>query len=122
MPWITGYPREKVDWAPTIDDAKCVRCGMCMNCGKSVFEWVDGQPRVAQPTQCVVGCSTCGNLCQGRAITFPDVEPLLDLYKKHNIWQHVKNALIEAGKIPARAIWREAPTKPPPRSSSSVTC
>ena len=101
MPWIAGYPREKVNWSPTIDESKCVRCGMCMNCGKSVFEWADGKPLVVRPLECVVGCSTCGNLCQGRAITFPDIEPLLDLYKENNIWAHVKRALIDAGKIPA---------------------
>ena len=37
MAWLTGYPREKVDWFPTIDPEKCVKCGMCMNCGQSVF-------------------------------------------------------------------------------------
>ena len=33
MTWITGYPREKVNWHPTVDPDKCVKCGMCMNCG-----------------------------------------------------------------------------------------
>jgi hypothetical protein len=34
MTWITGYPREKVNWYP-IDPNKC---GMCMNCGKGVYD------------------------------------------------------------------------------------
>ena len=42
MPWLAGYPREKVEWFPTIDESKCVSCGMCMNCGKKVYDWANG--------------------------------------------------------------------------------
>jgi ferredoxin len=35
MPWLAGFPREKVEWYPTVDPSKCIKCGMCMNCGKS---------------------------------------------------------------------------------------
>jgi len=37
MAWLVGYPRDKIDWFPTIDSEKCKKCAMCMNCGKKVF-------------------------------------------------------------------------------------
>lgn len=99
MAWLTGYPREKVEWYPTVDLSKCVKCGMCMNCGKSVYEWTKDGPKVTRPFQCVVGCTTCANLCLGNAITFPNIQKIRDLYKKHGIWAKVKEQLIEEGKI-----------------------
>jgi len=49
MPWLVGYPRENIEWFSTIDIEKCVECGMCMNCGKSVYDWTDEAPIVARP-------------------------------------------------------------------------
>jgi len=101
MPWFAGVEREKIHWSPTIDHDKCVTCGMCMNCGKKVFSWGDdGKPHVTNPTSCVVGCTTCSNLCLGKAISFPSIEELRNFYKKHKIWQAVKKGLREEGKIP----------------------
>jgi NAD-dependent dihydropyrimidine dehydrogenase PreA subunit len=99
MPWFAGYPREKLEWYPIIDAEKCVKCGMCMNCGKGVFDWTEEGARVARPYECVVGCSTCGNLCQGNAISFPSVDALRELYRKEGIWAKVKAKLKEAGKL-----------------------
>lgn len=99
MAWLTGYPREKIDWFPTIDPEKCVKCGMCMNCGKNVYDWTDDGPVVARPYNCIVGCSTCGNLCLGNAITFPDIEGIHEIYKLESIWKKVRKQLIEAGKL-----------------------
>lgn len=99
MAWLVGYPREKVEWYPTIDPKKCVKCGMCMNCGKQVYDWTDDGPIVARPYSCVVGCNSCANLCQGKAIHFPDIELLRKLYLKEGIWKKVKQQLIEEGKI-----------------------
>ena len=99
MAWLVGYPRDKVEWYPTIDPDKCVKCGMCMNCGKNVFDWTEEGARVACPYDCQVGCSTCANLCLGNAITFPDIETVRELYKKKGIWAKVKKDLKEKGKI-----------------------
>ena len=99
MPWLVGYPRDKVEWYPTIDAAKCVRCGMCMNCGKQVFDWTTDGSKVARPYSCVVGCSTCANLCQGNAITFPDIQELRRLYKREHIWAKVKEQLTADGAL-----------------------
>ncbi|MCD6405894.1 MAG: ferredoxin family protein [Planctomycetes bacterium] len=101
MAWLTGYPREKVDWAPIVDQDKCVKCGMCMNCGKKVFEWTRNGPKVVRPEVCVVGCRTCGNLCMSNAITFPDIANLRDLYRREGIWAKVKTQLQEEGKLAA---------------------
>jgi len=99
MPWIVGYPREKIDWYPTIDMSKCTKCGMCMNCGKKVFDWNEDGPVVARPYNCLVGCSTCANLCLGNAISFPDIGVVRDVYKREGIWSKVKRALKEEGKL-----------------------
>jgi NAD-dependent dihydropyrimidine dehydrogenase PreA subunit len=99
MAWIVGYPREKVEWYPTIDVKKCVKCGMCLNCGKEVYEWTDAGPVVSKPFSCVVGCTTCANLCQGKAIQFQDLSELRSLYRREGIWKNVRSQMIEDGKI-----------------------
>jgi NAD-dependent dihydropyrimidine dehydrogenase PreA subunit len=99
MAWFTGYPREKIQWYPTIDDDKCVDCGMCMNCGGKVYKWTDDGPVVDKPYKCVVGCTTCATLCQGNAITFPDKKALRELYQKERIWAKVKKELTEEGRL-----------------------
>jgi NAD-dependent dihydropyrimidine dehydrogenase PreA subunit len=99
MAWLTGYPREQVAWYPTVDPDKCVKCGMCMNCGKSVYDWTEKGARVARPYSCVVGCNTCANLCLGDAISFPDIQEIRALYKRERVWQQVKKELQEAGEL-----------------------
>jgi NAD-dependent dihydropyrimidine dehydrogenase PreA subunit len=99
MAWLVGYPREKIDWHPTINYEKCVKCGMCMNCGRKVYDWNEEGPVVARPLQCVVGCTTCANLCMGEAISFPDIKELREVYKKEKIWSKVKRQLEEEGTI-----------------------
>jgi len=99
MAWLAGYPREEVEWYPTIDTKKCLNCGMCMNCGKKVYDWTEYGPVVSRPFDCQMGCNTCANLCQGNAIRFPEVQWLRELYKKEGIWKKVKQQLIDEGKI-----------------------
>lgn len=99
MAWLVGYPREKINWHPTIDPEKCVKCGMCMNCGRNVYDWTEEGPVVARPNQCIVGCNTCANLCMGNAISFPEKETIREIYKREKIWSKVKKQLEEEGKI-----------------------
>lgn len=42
-----------MEWYPTIDAKKCVKCGMCMNCGKNVYDWTKDGEKVARPYSCV---------------------------------------------------------------------
>ena len=37
--------------------------------------------------------------CPGEAITFPDIEMVRQIYKKHGIWAKIKKQLIEEGKL-----------------------
>jgi len=99
MAWLTGYPRNQIDWFPTINPEKCVQCGMCMNCGKKVFDWTEKGAIVSRPYECVVGCTTCATLCQGEAITFPNIEYIRKIYQKEHIWSKVKKQLLDEGKI-----------------------
>jgi MinD superfamily P-loop ATPase len=101
MAWLTGYPREQIDWHPTIDPEKCVKCGMCMNCGKAVYDWTKDGPIATRPHACIVGCSTCANLCMGKAIHFPDIEAVREIYREEGIWAKVKKQLKEEGKLKA---------------------
>jgi len=99
MAWLTGYPRDKVPWFPSIDESKCVKCGMCMNCGKDVYKWTKEGPKVAHPYQCVVGCTTCGTLCLGNAIAFPDIHIVREIYHREKIWSKVRRQLLEEGEL-----------------------
>ncbi|MDK2909568.1 MAG: hypothetical protein PWR20_1135 [Bacteroidales bacterium] len=99
MAWLTDYPRDKVNWYPTIDLSKCLKCGMCMNCGKEVYEWTINGPIVSKPYACVVGCTTCANLCQGNAISFPSVVELRELYKTEHLWAKVTKQMKLSGKL-----------------------
>ena len=99
MAWFTGMPREDIPWHPNIDSDQCVKCGMCMNCGKNVYDWTEDGPVVAHPYNCVVGCTTCANLCLSEAITFPDLQKIRDIYKQNKIWSKVKRELEDQDKL-----------------------
>jgi len=102
MPWLIGYPREKINWFPTVDSEKCVKCGMCMNCAMNVYEWTQEGPRVAAPYRCIVGCSTCANFCQGGAIIFPEVDGLREIYRREGILEKIRKQLEKEGKLQIR--------------------
>lgn len=97
MAWLTGFPREEINWSPTIDSVKCLKCGMCMNCGKKVYAWTENGAIVSNPKDCIVGCSTCANLCLGQAISFPDISTVRKVYLKEGIWTKVKSEMEKQG-------------------------
>jgi formate hydrogenlyase subunit 6/NADH:ubiquinone oxidoreductase subunit I len=68
-----GVDREQIQWNPVIDESKCIGCGMCAtSCGRGVykFDYENKKSKVANPTNCMVACITCANLCPVGAISF----------------------------------------------------
>ncbi len=69
-----GVPREQIPWHPTLDGEKCIGCRKCFEfCSHGVYTWdaAADRPVVAEPFQCVVGCSNCMHQCEEGAISFP---------------------------------------------------
>lgn len=60
-----GIPRDRIDWAPEIDEGLCI------------------------------GCVTCGNLCPQRAIGFPPVSYIAHLIKENHVLVEAKRELEE---------------------------
>jgi NAD-dependent dihydropyrimidine dehydrogenase PreA subunit len=74
-----GTPRENIPWQPTVDSGKCVGCKACFEfCSHSVYSWDEliDKPVVAEPFQCIVGCSSCRDQCEVTAISFPSFSVL----------------------------------------------
>jgi NAD-dependent dihydropyrimidine dehydrogenase PreA subunit len=68
-----GHPREAIPWFPTINEDLCDGCGRCLDlCSKNCLAPTDdGKVWVADPFRCIVGCSSCAELCKPGAVTFP---------------------------------------------------
>ena len=78
-----GIDRIEVQWFPTIDYDKCIGCMACLNkCKKGVFLEEEGKPKVANPYNCVVGCTGCQKVCPNEAISHPPREYLEKLSKR----------------------------------------
>ena len=77
-----GMPRETVPWFPTVNDELCDGCGVCLRLCSThcLAPTEDGKVWVADPFACVVGCSSCANVCKPKAITFPP-RAMLEAYK-----------------------------------------
>lgn len=86
-----GVPRDKIDWSPRIDYAKCNDCMECVEfCPHDVFEVrEDETPKlvVKNPHNCVVFCRACAKACGPDAIEFPD---------KNETTAHIKTIRKEA--------------------------
>ncbi|HOL21654.1 MAG TPA: 4Fe-4S binding protein [bacterium] len=91
-----GIPREEIEWAPIIDENKCVGCGMCFTtCGRDVFDYDKDKKKaiVARPLQCMVGCTSCEVWCVFDAISFPDKKRVRDFIKNKKILHEVHKEL-----------------------------
>ncbi len=94
--WI-GIPRGEIDWYPAVEPELCIGCGICvMICGRGVFrfDYERNLSIVANPSNCVVGCTTCMNVCPQQAISFPPISYLRKLIKGNKIIQHAREALL----------------------------
>jgi len=70
-----GIDRDQIDWRPTIDESKCIGCGLCATtCGRKVykFDYENKKSKVVNPKNCMVACQTCANLCPAKAIIFAE--------------------------------------------------
>lgn len=93
QPMWHGIPRRDIPWYPTIDPDRCIHCGLCyVTCGRMVFDMNEekGTPLVAEPYRCMVGCSTCANICPAGAISFPDKSVVQKIEREHKILKVVK--------------------------------
>jgi NAD-dependent dihydropyrimidine dehydrogenase PreA subunit len=80
-----GTPRENIPWHPTVDLVRCAGCKSCFEfCSHGVYSWNEqtDKPVVAEPFQCVVGCSACANQCGVEAISFPPLSVLKPFLKE----------------------------------------
>jgi len=80
-----GFPREEIPWYPTVDEEKCAGCKKCFEfCPHDVYAWDEekDKSKVAEPFECVVGCSNCAGLCEEGAITFPPLTILAKFAKE----------------------------------------
>jgi NAD-dependent dihydropyrimidine dehydrogenase PreA subunit len=78
-----GIPREDIPWFPTIDAEKCTNCGACLDfCANDVFALGETSTRVANPLNCVVGCSSCTRICPADAVSFPDQKEFVETLRR----------------------------------------
>jgi CDP-4-dehydro-6-deoxyglucose reductase len=80
-PWHS-VPPEQIQWNPSVIEDACIGCGTCVTgCSRLVyrFDFERKKPVVAEPLNCMVGCTTCANTCPANAIAFPPLESVLSL-------------------------------------------
>ncbi len=95
-PWH-GIPRELISWNPSVNESARIGCGTCVTtCGRQVyrFDFDRKQSVVVNPTHCMVGCSTCGNLCPTHAITFPDPAEVQAVLSRPEVHQQIEDELL----------------------------
>ncbi|MGC8599770.1 MAG: 4Fe-4S dicluster domain-containing protein [Nitrososphaeria archaeon] len=82
-----GKERKTIGWYPTIDEEKCVGCGLCVvTCSerRNVFGYdpITKKAVVLYPYNCMVGCDNCRVACLWDAIHFPDPNSLKELARE----------------------------------------
>ncbi|MEF3191851.1 MAG: ferredoxin family protein [Campylobacterales bacterium] len=111
-----GIERTKIPWYPTVDTQACIGCELCfVTCGKNVYtmEFIDHKRKaiVQNPYTCVVGCTTCANICPTHAITFPDPVIVLNAEREYKIFSTVhKEADARREKIAQRNLALQQPS------------
>ncbi|MGC8943775.1 MAG: FAD-binding oxidoreductase [Caldisericia bacterium] len=96
-PWH-GIPREKIHWNPTVNEDACIGCGTCVTgCSRLVyrFDFEKNKSVVYDPLNCLVGCTTCANICPANAIIFPPLETVESLISQSTVHHAIEDNLIE---------------------------
>jgi CDP-4-dehydro-6-deoxyglucose reductase len=97
QPWH-GVPRDQISWFPTIEPELCNGCGLCAtSCGRAVFryDYASRNAVVIAPVQCMVGCTTCANICPSDAISFQSQSALRLMIRRRHVLQRVKKIELE---------------------------
>lgn len=111
-----GIDRSNIPWYPTINRSSCIGCELCfVTCGKNVYAMgeIDHKRKalVNDPYACVVGCTTCSNICPTHAIAFPDPIIVLNAEREHKIFSQVhKEADARRDKISQRTVAMQTPS------------
>lgn len=95
-PWH-GVPREEIDWNPTVIEDACIGCGTCVTgCSRLVyrFDYERKKSVVADPLNCMVGCTTCANTCPTHAIRFPPLSSVFALEARAQVRHAIEDDLI----------------------------
>ncbi len=116
-----GIPRGEIPWLPTVDAEACIGCQLCyLTCGRGVYEIQDQVAVAVSAMECVVGCSTCGNVCPTGAITFPSLDTVWKMERERQIFRTVKKEALHKHEredaLKARATAQEAIAHLPTRA------
>ena len=99
-PWH-GVPREQINWWPTVNEDVCIGCGTCVvSCGRQVyrFDFERKKAVVADPMNCMVGCTTCSVSCPTSAIGFPSPDLVRSLEDRPEVRHAIEDELVSLGK------------------------
>lgn len=111
-----GIPRKDIPWFPTVNAEKCIGCALCYTtCGRGVYEMQNNKAVAAHAMSCMVGCTTCSNVCPVQAITFPDRDMVRKLEHEYKIFkivrQEAKEKMAKQDAIKVRASAEDAVAK-----------
>jgi NAD-dependent dihydropyrimidine dehydrogenase PreA subunit len=120
-----GIPREEIPWLPTVDADACIGCQLCyITCGRAVFEMHDSIAVAVHAMECMVGCSTCGNVCPTGAIAFPNLDSVWKMERERQIFRTVKKEALRKHEredaIKAREAAQQAVPAAPTRAKIEI--
>jgi NAD-dependent dihydropyrimidine dehydrogenase PreA subunit len=105
-----GIARETIPWFPTVNHARCIGCELgFVTCGCGVNGVHDHKAWPERQYDCMVGDTTCVNICPTQAISFPDKKLVRKVEREHKILASVlkeadtKHAKLDAENTRAQA-------------------